>query len=183
MDRRRLLIVLPTLGLAACAGLFAPRKISVERRDIERWLERSFPLERRLLEVLDVTLSTPTLQLLPQSNRIATTLDVAALDRLFGGLWRGRLSLESALRWERGDASLRLAHVDVRAFRLDGDGRAVATPAERLGAVVAERVLEDLSVWRLAPDRAEMLRRAGLEPGPPTVTASGVELELVPTAR
>uniref|UniRef100_UPI0012FD5DB6 hypothetical protein n=1 Tax=Rubrivivax gelatinosus TaxID=28068 RepID=UPI0012FD5DB6 len=47
---------------------------------------------------------------------------------------------------------------------LDSPGGRAPLPAERLAGLAAERALEGLVVWRLPPERAERLRRAGLTP-------------------
>ena len=52
--------------------------------------------------------------------------------------------------------------------------------AQRIGALLAERVLEDLAVYRLKPQQAERLREAGLRTGAVTVTSRGVEVTLAP---
>jgi len=192
VDRRRAALVLALIaaaalpGLQACATLGGPRVITLELNDLVRGLERRFPLERRLLEVLDVTVARPDLRLLPERNRLALALDVAARDRLFGGAWRGRLALDSALRWEAADQSVRLLQVRVAEFTLDAAASAGgnrASQAERLAAVLTERVLEDLSLWRASPEQLQSLQRVGLAPSAVTVTARGVEVTLAPLPR
>lgn len=169
--------------LAGCAGLMLPRTLSLDADELQRLIERRFPIERRLLEVLEVNLSAPRLRLLPDVNRLAAIVDIGTRDRLFGGSWRGRLDFEAALRFEAADPSLRLTQVRVRDFSLDTAASGLRAQAERLGAALVERVLEDLVVYRLPPERSDALRRAGLVPGAVTVTARGVDVTLVPVAR
>jgi hypothetical protein len=173
---------LPPLAAAllavSCAGLGLPATITLGEADLQKLIERHFPLERRFLDVLEVTVSTPWLRLLPEDNRLATTLEVSARDRLFGGNWHGRLALESSLRFDSGDQTLRLRQVRVDEFALDNAGAAVRPQAERLGALVAERVLEDLAVYRIPAERLAQMQRLGLAVQAVMVTARGVELTL-----
>ena len=148
--------------------------------DIERTLQRSFPVERKLLEVFDVTLAAPMVHLLPERNRLSAVFDLQARDRLMGGSWRARLSLTSALRWDAGEQTLRLTQVRVDDLSLVDPGAAARSAVERLGAALAERVLEDTAVYRLPPEKAEQLRKLGVEPGAVTVTSRGVEIGLTP---
>lgn len=169
------------LGLAGCAGVFGPPSVTLSPREIDRLLARQFPLERRVLEVVDVTLDTPSVRLLPERNRLAVALDLAARDRVLGGRWRGRLEFDAALRWEAADRSVRLAQVRVQDFRLDGNPGATRSGVERLGGALFERLLEDRSLYSLPEERAERLRQAGYAPSRVDVTDAGIEIAFVRT--
>lgn len=165
--------------VAACSGL--PTTITVGEADLQQLLERQFPLERRLLEVFEVALSEPKLRLDPEHNRLATAFDVDTRDRLFGGHWRGRIGLESGLRYEPGDQTLRLAQVSVD--EVAPAGGAAPTSADRIAALVAERVLEGRVIYRVPAERMAQLQRLGLAPGAVNVTATGVEITLAAAPR
>ena len=184
--RRRWFAALVALALTGCAVLQSPNSVLLSEGDLQRLVQRHFPLEQRLAEVFEVTVSAPQLKLLPENNRVATALEVVARDRLFGGQWRGRLALDSALRYEPSDQSVRLAQVRVQSFSLDVAGARDASSgaqAQRLGALLAERVLEDFTVYRVPPERAAQLLRAGVTPGAVTVNSRGVEITLAPITR
>lgn len=201
--QRRLLLLLSApaaLGavalLAGCAGLGGPRVITLGEAELARLVGASFPVERRLLEVLDVQLAAPTIALLPERNRLSVLLRLKSTERLFGRSLEGRLRFDSALRYEPADASVRLTQVrvvqlDLGATSTDlppdgvraGDGGAGAQASaagwlQRLGPALAERVLDELSIYRLGAARLAQLREHGLQPGAVTVTARGVEITL-----
>ncbi len=177
------------LGLSGCAQFGGPRTVVLDQDQLQKIVEKAFPIDRRLLEALDVSVTTPRVRLLPERNRLATELDIETRDRLFGGQWRGRLALDSALRFEPSDRSVRLVQVRVNDFSLDGGAAAAGGNAarrsqfDRLGAVLAERVLEDLPIYRLTPEREARLAGSGLAPGAITVTSRGVEITFEPGAR
>ncbi len=166
------------LALAGCVGYGGPRTITLSAADLQRLVDRQFPLERRFLEVLDVSVSAPRMRLLPERRRLGTELDVAVRDKLFGGRWQGHLALDSALRYEPRDQSLRLQQVRVDAFNLDNGGGPLPAQAERVAALLAERVLDDMVVYRLPPERLADLQRHGLVPSAVEVTARGLEVTL-----
>jgi hypothetical protein len=179
-----LVLVLASLGgLGGCAGLFGPPVVTLTQSDLDRLVQRNFPVERRLLEVFEVSVNTPRLRLLPERNRLAAVFDLHARDRLFGGQWQGRLDVDAVLRWEPADQTLRLAQVRVQDLALNSTGAQAQGVATRLGAALAERVLEDMSVWHLPPEKADELKRRGLEPGAVTVTSRGVEITFQALAR
>lgn len=193
------LVALPVAaGLGACAGLGGPTVITFGEAELAALLARTFPLQRRLLDLLDLQFEQPRLRLQPERNRLALALAVQLRERLRGSAARGRLAFDSALRWEPRDASVRLVQVRVQELVFDGGagspvaaaGSAAPAPAPAavgavsaggpgLAAAIAERVLEDLPLHHLGAERLAALRRWGLQPGAVAVTARGVELTLV----
>jgi len=179
---RRALLLLTIAGLASCAGLGGPPTVTLKADDIQSLVQKSFPQERRLLEVLDVSVAAPATRLLPERNRIGAVIQIQARDRLFGATWKGRLDFDAALRWEPRDQTVRLTQVRVQDLASDA-ASPVRTPAERLGLAVTERVLEDLSLYQLGGERAQQMQRLGVMPSAITVTSRGVEITFQPQPR
>ena len=185
-SRRRLLLINVccfTTLVAACAGLEGPRRITLGEADIGRLLDRQFPQDRRMLEVLDVTMSAPQVRLIAERNRLGAVLDIAVRERLFGGRWKGQLDFDAALRWEPRDRTLRFFQARVGDLRLVSAGPELRTPAERLGAALVERALEDMVLYTLPAERAEALLARGVVPAEVAVTARGVEITFAAAAR
>ena len=178
-----LLALAAAVALPGCAGLLQPRSLTLDAAEIQHLLDRRFPQDRRLLEVLDVRVSAPRARLLPETNRVGAVLDIQAEDRVFGGRWQGRLDVDATLRWQGTDQTLRLDQVRVQDLARDPGGSAARSAAERLGAVVAERLLEGLPLYQLAGEPAARLQRAGLQPAGVTVLRQGVEITLQPVPR
>ena len=212
--RRRLLQAALTgavgWGLAGCSGWAGPRVITLGEAELADRMGRLFPRSQRLLEVLDIELSTPRLRLLPESNRLALSLWLRTRERLLGNAGHGQLAFDCALRWEAQDTSLRLTQVRVQQLWFEvgagpstppsglppgappgpppglqsmppagaGAPRVVGNAPPRLGHALAEKVLEDLAIYRLGAESSTRLREAGLTPGAVTVTARGVEITL-----
>jgi hypothetical protein len=193
MQRRPLLsglsaAVLVSL-LSGCAGLGGPRVITLDERELARLLARAFPLNRRVLDLLDLQLAAPQLQLRPDRHRLAVSLTLQAQERWRGGRGRGELAFDCALRYDAADATLRLAQVQVQRidFTAGGEGSGstawdalAAQPglAQRIGRILAEQLLENLVVYRVAADRLASLRRQGFEPAAVDITEHGVEITL-----
>lgn len=168
-------------ALGGCAQLAGPRSVTYSQAELQQMLDRKFPQERRLLEVLDVTLLSPALELLPERNRVALSLQVQAGERLFASSVRGRLALESGLRLDPRDASIRLVQVRVTSLTWETpDGAPPRLPVQRLGSVLAEKLLEGTVLHQLKPEQLERLTRAGYQPGTLEVTPSGLTISVVP---
>jgi hypothetical protein len=178
---RRLAAAAVILALSACAMWAGPRSVVYSEADLNQMLARRFPLDKRVLDVLDLTLSQPQLSLQPDSNRLRTAFDLGANDRLFGHAWKGRIDVAYGLRLERSDNSLRIAQPRVLAFSLDRDATArPQVPAERIAALIVEKLLDDAVLHRLKPEQVERMAQAGYELGEVRVGRSGVEITAVP---
>jgi hypothetical protein len=168
------------LGLPGCANLGGPRTLTLSESDLNALIAQHFPKNERLAELADVTVSAPRVWLIPERNRLGTSIEVKGGDRLWGRQLQGRLTMDCALRFEPVDASIRLAQVKVQQFSLDAGGTAVPLPVQRVGGLLAERVLEDLSIYQVKPERMQRLYEAGFRPGAVNVTSNGVEVTLAP---
>jgi hypothetical protein len=151
--------------------------VSLSQADLQALIERQFPYQRRVLELIDINVARPTLRLLPERNRIAADLDLAASERLSGRSVRGSLALDYALRYEPSDSSVRLAQVHVQEARLDLGNGPLAPSSARVGALLAERLLDDFVLYRADPQRLALIQRLGITAADIAVTSRGVELK------
>lgn len=168
------------LALLGCASLGGPTVFTLGEAELQTLVGRAFPQQRRVLELLDLELRLPSVRLLPEHNRLALNLVVEGRDRLSARALQGAIDFDTALRWEPADQSLRLTQVRVQRLSL-GAAPAAGVPgawAERIGHGVAARLLDDLVVYRLTPERRSELARLGVAPSAVTVTARGVEFTL-----
>ena len=145
-------------------------------------LARQFPLERKVLEVIDLEATNPQVHLLPDTNRIGTELDVSALDRLFGSSAHGHVNLDYGLRFDATDHSIRMTQVHVRDLSLESGSNALHGAAQRIGTLVAENVLENLTLYKMKPAQADEMDRLNLEASPIRVTAQGISMTVSPKA-
>jgi hypothetical protein len=179
-SRRRWCAAAGTLLLAAVAGCasLAPRSVTFSESELAGLMAKHFPTTQRVAEIAEVTVSSPRVWLIPDRNRLGASFDVNAGDRLFRRSVQGKLALDCALRFEPSDDSIRLAQVRVQQLDLDTASFAGASlPVQRLGALVAERMLEDMPIYRLKPEQAQRLHSSGLKPAI-AVTPQGVQLTL-----
>ncbi|HEY9026011.1 MAG TPA: hypothetical protein VIP05_17065, partial [Burkholderiaceae bacterium] len=104
-------------------------------------------------------------------------------DRLFGSRAQGHLKLDYGLRFEPSDHSIRMTQVRVRDLSLESGAGTLHGAAQRLGTLVAEDLLENLSLYKMKPAQADEMNRLGLEASPIRVTAQGISMTLSPRAR
>lgn len=176
--RRAVLAVLAVAGLGACASL-DPRRVTLSQAELQSLVERRFPRQQRVMELFDVSLANPVVRLVPERNRMATSMDVQASERLSGRALRGSLALDHSLRFEPSDASVRLANVKVEDVKLELAGTPLSGQAARLGALLAERALDDFVIYRLDDERRQTMARLGVSHADVAVTARGIEVRFI----
>lgn len=165
--------------LAGCAGLGGPRTVEISEARLVELMGRSFPRSQRYLDLFDVTLSAPRVRLMPEQNRIGTELAYSlGTSVLSERQMTGTLGLSYALRLEPSDATVRLANVKVERFDLSGLPRPYAGRAHQLGALLADKLFEDLVVHRLDAADMRRLEGRGLKPGALSVVPGGLRLQL-----
>lgn len=183
---RRALLWLVAAGcallLAACASVTGgPRVVTVSEAQLAQRITEQFPLRRRYLELFDLTLSSPRVRLIPAENRLGTRVDYAMGD-FWGGSRRfdGALTLSYGLRFEPTDNSVRMTDVKVEAFDVPRLSGPMASQVQRLGALVAEHLLNDFSLHRFKPEELQTAQQRGYRPGSLRVVEGGLQLELLP---
>ena len=182
MQSRRFLLVLTAtaLLLGGCALVLGPRSIDVSQERLQQLVDRRFPVSKRYLELLDVTVSAPRLSLLPEANRIATQLDISASDRLLRTPLKGAMDLNYALRFEPADNTIRLADVRVESFLIADAPGPLQNQVNRIGRLLAEEMLDGQVVHTLKPEDVQSAQGRGYQPGELKVTARGITLTLNP---
>ncbi|MEO5881294.1 MAG: hypothetical protein ABIQ06_02685 [Caldimonas sp.] len=184
--RRTACAALLALGAATLAGCnaFVPNKVELSQARLQELVARHFPVDRRVLDVIDLTLDSPRIGLQPETNRISVEV---ALRANGGGPIQTRLSgsllLSQGLRFEPADRTIRLVDVRVERFVIDGLPSSWQRQLDRLGKPLARGLLEDQVLYTLRPKDVAGLEGRGLRPGDLRVTSSGVEITLVPVVR
>jgi hypothetical protein len=173
--RRLLLLAAGGTLLGGCAGLGLAPQFTLSEDRLQALIERQFPRRQRVLELFDVTLAVPRLTLLPDRDRLAADWPLEVADRFGGSPRRGRLQLDSGLRLEPSDFSLHLRQVAVQLLELDG---VLPVSLQALGAAIAERLLEDLPVYRMSDERLQQFRSLGFTGGSVAIKGQGVEIAL-----
>lgn len=179
MNKRIFLALSSAVLLAGCASV--PRTVEVPREKLQAALDKRFPAQARFLELLEVQLSAPRLQLQPESNRLRTDFGLQMSDRIVRRALQGNLDLSFGLRYEPSDASIRLTDVRVERLDLRGLPEQWAGTLTRLGPFVTEKMLESVALHSFTPE--ELNRAQGWTPGELRVTSTGVRITLQPPAR
>jgi hypothetical protein len=166
--------------LSGCAGMLGTHDVDISESQLTLLVARQFPMERKVMEVIDLDITNPVLTLIPQGNRVGTELDVAAVDRLFGNTATAHIKLDYGLRFQPSDHTIRMTQVRVRELTLASGSSNLHGAAQRLGGLVAEGALENLVLYRMKPAQADEMDRLNLVASPITVTPQGLHMSVSP---
>ena len=176
------------LWLAGCVvAPPAPRTVHVSEARLAELIGAQFPFSSTLLDVLEVGVSSPRIQLDPQANRIRTALDLSVAGNSLVGLltrntYKGGIDLSYGLRFEPSDGSVRMSDVRVVRLNVEGAPDALRRPIERLGATLAQRLLKDYVLYKAKPTDLQAAEGWGYAPGTFRVEATGLSITLDPVA-
>jgi hypothetical protein len=127
----------------ALAGFnFFTSKYTLSRGELQQLIARRFPLTRGAGDLFNVTLSDPQSSLDAAANRIAIAAKVAMGSALLPQPVNGQITLSSALRYDPPTRTLQLEHPTVEHIALDGITGQDAERLQRIGAVVAQELLQ-----------------------------------------
>jgi hypothetical protein len=174
--------VAAAIALAGCS--VGPRTVELSQARLQELVARHFPVDKRVLDAIDLTLDAPRVGLQPEANRISVEV---ALRAKGGGPIQTRLSgsllVSEGLRFEPADNTIRLVDVQVERFVIDGLPSSWQRQLDRLGKPLARGLLEDQVLYTLRPKDVAALEGRGLRPADLRVTASGIEITLLPVGR
>jgi hypothetical protein len=171
--------------LLACTGApllssLAPGSVTVSSERLQEAIAQRFPIKQRLAEVLELEVLPPRLSLLPDSNRLATEIDLNVADRLIGGRYRGSMALDFGLRFEPTDNTLRMTGARVNRVSLAGVPEPYQTAIAKNAPRLAERLFDNRVLHQFSDKDLRLVNGIGLEPGEITVTPQGLRVSLVP---
>lgn len=166
--------------LTACATLLGPRTIEISRDELLTKLGKQFPTTKRVMKLLDVTASLPSLDLQEDKNRVTASVNLAARELLMGQEYKGKVALSFGLRFEPKDLTLRLTEPRVEQVAVEGLPPAYQKALTNLGAKLVEETLNDYTVHQLKPEDLRAADRLGYQVQDITVTRTGLAVHLVP---
>jgi hypothetical protein len=147
-------VMLPLLPTAARAGFnFFLNEYTATRDELQAEITKRFPLTERYAEVFSVTLREPRLSLDGTANRATLAARLAISSPLLQpSTVPGRVAVSSALRWDAPALALRLQDPRAEQVELEGLRGRDAEQLQRIGAVVAQELLQGYALHTFKPE-------------------------------
>jgi hypothetical protein len=187
--RRILLATTLTLiatSLIGCASLRPqPKMLNISQDRLMQLIAGQFPFNSKMLEVLDVAVSSPKISFDAANNRINTSLDLNVAGSGIVGLltkreYKGGIDLSYGLRFEPSDNSVRMTDVKLNKLNVDGAPELMERPISRLGVALAQKLLSEYSLYKVSAQDLEAAKGWGYKPGAFKIGANGLAITLDP---
>ena len=164
--------------LASCASVLGPREVDLPLYKLQASLDRRFPVDNRLLELFDVRLSRPQLNVLP-GDRVSLTVDASIAQSYLRNPLAGTLAFSGRLYVDPARSGVYLAEPRIERFAVSGLDAAVQRQLARAANGLLDRAILDIPVYSF---RMEDLRYAGVQYVPTRIatTANGLRVSLEP---
>ncbi|MEJ7808237.1 MAG: DUF1439 domain-containing protein [Telluria sp.] len=157
---KKLIHILLLLVLTGCAGLLGPRDIALPLDKLQSGLDRRFPMHHRAMELFDIELTRPRLSTLPDSGRIALTLDASVAPAFLRRSWRGTLALSGRLYLDPSRNAVMMADPGIDRFVIDGLDASRQRQLHKLANALMHQVVADMPLYHFRP---EELRYGGVQ--------------------
>lgn len=164
--------------LASCASVLGPREVDLPLHKLQASLDRRFPVDNRLLELFDVRLSRPQLNVLP-GDRVSLTVDASVAQSFLRNPLAGTLAFSGRLYIDQARSGVYLAEPRIERFAVSGIDESVQRQLARAANGLLDRTILDIPVYSF---RMEELRYAGVQYVPTRIatTSRGLRISLEP---
>jgi hypothetical protein len=165
--------------LAGCSTLTGPRQVEIPLAKLQAGLDRRFPMNNRLFELLDLRLSHPRLSLLPESDRVAIQLEAYVAPPFMQQSFTGTLAVSGHLYVDAARSAVFMAEPHVDSFTLSGIDSSRQQQLAGAANKLMDKLVRDIPVYNF---RLEDLRYAGIQfvPTRLVTTGSGLLVTLEP---
>ena len=180
--RRRLLAGLAAISgaalLASCATILGPREVDLPLHKLQAGLDRRFPVDNRLLQLFDVRLSRPQLNVLP-GDRVSLTVEASVAQSFLRNPVSGTLAFSGRLTIDQARSGVYLTEPRIERFAVSGIDESLQRQLTRAANGLLDQALLDIPVYSF---RMEDLRYAGVQYVPTRIatTATGLRVSLEP---
>jgi hypothetical protein len=173
-------------ALIGCAAIKPqPKTLMISESKLQQLISGQFPFNSKMLEVLDVGVSSPKISFDAANNRINTSLDLNVVGSGIVGLltkreYKGGIDLSYGLRFEPSDNSVRMTDVKVGRLNVDGMPELMERPISRLGVALAQKLLSDQVLYKVSAQDMEAAKGWGYKPGAFKIAPGGLAITLDP---
>ncbi|MDO5288401.1 MAG: hypothetical protein Q4F13_02030 [Pseudomonadota bacterium] len=167
-------------GMTGMSAMNALRGLTLSPQQLNALLARQFPYTRSFSGLADLTLQSPSLSLLPASNRLATAFGLVVTERLMGTRYSGGMDLDYGLRFDATQGAIRMADARVNRLSIDQLPRAQQQLVSQWAPMVAEHLLADMVIYRFAPAQLELARNLGWVVNALRVQPDGLHIAMGP---
>lgn len=166
----------PAAGSEPDAG---PSGHRVSTGQLQQALARRFPLRYPASGLFDLDVRTPHLRTLPDQNRLLAEMAIEAHGPALHRAHEGNFDIDFTLRYEASDRTLRAQDLRLSRLRFPTLRPDVVKLLDAYAPALAAQSLQEVVLHQLQPQDLKAIDAMGMQPGPITVTDTGLVIGLV----
>jgi hypothetical protein len=162
-----LILMVTAVLLAACATLLGSQNLEIPLSKIQESIANRVPIDKRVVQLLDIRITNPQVALQPGTNRLLTSMDTSISPPLTSKSFAGSIAISGQLEIDPARQAVVLADPRVERFTVNGLDPLYANQLTRIGNLLAEQLLENVALYTFKP---EQLHYAGVPFQPARIT-------------
>lgn len=167
------------LNLLTMPSVFAQPGYTVSLDQLQKAVTQRFPLKRQAAGLVEFSMQTPQLRLLPEQNRLGAEMVLGAVGPALRDSFAGTFDVDFALRYETSDQTIRAYQLKVNSLKMTGLAPAPSALLEAYAPNLAQQALLEVVMHKLRPQDLQLADTMGLEPSTITVTDKGLAIGFV----
>jgi hypothetical protein len=145
--------------LSSCASIVGARDIELPLPRLQQSIDKKFPFNSRYLELFDISVSNPRLSLQPDSNRIATALDLRIDPAFIKMPVEGQLIISGVLKIDASRSAVILTDPKLDNLSINTATSSQSDKIIKLANLVIEDLFNNMNIYTFS---AEDLKVAGV---------------------
>ena len=163
-------VLLPVIALlAGCATVSGPREVVLPIEKLQSVLASKLPANSRYLDLIDINVTNPRLQLNPESNRVVVFVDATVTPVIGKKVLRGSFRMSGILAIDAARQAVIVQQPRMDELTIEGMDTPVAGQLAKVGGLLAARILQNVPVYTFTP---EQLRDAGVQFSPSQISTT-----------
>lgn len=165
-----------SLLLSSCATVIGPQEVEVSLTKMQEKIDQRFPIQKRVLSVVDVRLTHPRLAILPQTEKVALAVDAALSSPLLPNVLVGKLAFSGRLKLDEQQQTLVLNEVKIDQLDINTNDEDKRQQLATIANLLATQLVKEVPVYRFDPDD---LRRLGVQFKPAKIATKSQSLVII----
>ena len=167
-------IFLISLVLAGCtSNLFIPNQFSFTTAQMQKSLDKQFPVDKKYLGIFDLTIANPKVVTQPETKRLKLAFDAKVYTLGYNPVVNSSVNLTTDLAYDVAKHSVVLKNPRLDKVTFAGVSSGQAELLNQIVAVMVREQLEGVSIYTFKPEQLRYLG-TNVEPERLEITDVGV---------
>ncbi|BBP01109.1 DUF1439 domain-containing protein [Sulfuriferula nivalis] len=176
--RQILALIMSLMLIAGCtSNLFKPNQFSFTTAEMQKNLDKKFPIEKKYLGIIDLTLLNPKIATRPDTRRLALQFDTRVYMLGYNRVLDSSISITTSLFYDVAKQSVILKEPRLEKIGVVGMPSGQAESLNQIAAMLVSEQLEGASIYHFTENETRILGMS-LAPESLEITDAGVTVHI-----